>query len=62
MSLVQLLVVLIVLGLALWLINNFLPLQPPIKTIINVIVVVVIIVWLLSAVFGIGDIYIGPRK
>jgi hypothetical protein len=62
MSLIQLLVVLIVVGVVLWLVNNYIPMQPPIKTIINVVAVLILVVWLLSAVFGIGDLYIGPRK
>jgi hypothetical protein len=52
MNLIQLLVVLVVVGVILWLVNTYIPMQPPIKTIINVIVVLFVCLWLLSA-FGI---------
>jgi type IV secretory pathway TrbD component len=58
MPLVSVLVVLIVAGVVLWLINTYVPMQPPIKTVLNVIVVLVLCLWLLS-LFGIGDIYVG---
>lgn len=52
MPLVQLVIVLIVVGVLLWAINNYIPMQPTIKKILNVVVVIVVVVWLLS-VFGI---------
>jgi hypothetical protein len=55
MSLISLIIVLIVIGFVLWLINTYIPMQPPIKNIVNVIIVLVVILWLLSAV-GILDI------
>jgi hypothetical protein len=58
MPLVSLLVVLIVVGVILWLVNTYIPMAPPIKTVINVITVLVLCLWLLS-LFGIGDIYVG---
>ena len=54
MPLVSVIVVLVVLGVVLWLINTYVPMQPPIKTIINVVVVLVICLWLLSLVGVIG--------
>ena len=54
MSLITLVLVLIVVGVVLWLINRFIPMQSTIKKILNVVVVVVVILWLLSA-FGIID-------
>jgi hypothetical protein len=51
MPLIQLLIVLVVVGVGLWLINNFIPMQGTIKTILNVVVVIAVILWLLSA-FG----------
>ncbi|MCX7124697.1 MAG: hypothetical protein NTU49_02895 [Gammaproteobacteria bacterium] len=47
--------VLIVIGILLWLINTYIPMAKPIKTILNVVVVLCVIFWLLS-VFGIVDI------
>jgi hypothetical protein len=52
MSLISLLVVLIVVGVILWLINTYIPMDAKIKKILNVIVVIVVIIWLLQA-FGI---------
>lgn len=54
MSLLTVLVVLIVAGLLLWLVNNFIPMDRKIKTILNVVVVIVVIIWLLRS-FGIID-------
>jgi hypothetical protein len=52
MSLITVVVVLIVVGLLLWLINNYIPMDRKIKSILNVVVVIAVIIWLLQA-FGI---------
>jgi len=52
MSLISLLVTLIVIGVLLWLINTYIPMDGKIKKIINVVVVVCVVLWLLS-VFGV---------
>lgn len=52
---IQLLVVLVVVGVVLYLINNYVPMAAPVKTILNVVVVVGLIIWLLR-VTGIIDI------
>jgi hypothetical protein len=52
MSLISLVVTLIVVGVLLWLINTFLPMDGKIKKIINVVVVICVVLWLLS-VFGV---------
>jgi hypothetical protein len=44
---IQLLVVLVVVGVVLYLINNYVPMAAPIKTIINVVVVLAVCIWLL---------------
>ena len=49
MPLVNIVIALIVVGVALWLINNFIPMASSIKTILNVVVVVAVAVWLLKA-------------
>lgn len=55
MPLIQLILVLVVVGVILWVINSYIPMQSTIKKILNVVVVIVVIIWLLS-VFGlIGD-------
>ena len=52
MPLLTILVVLIVAGVLLWLVNNYIPMDRKIKSIFNIVVVVVVIAWLLK-VFGI---------
>ena len=52
MSLISLLVVLIVVGVILWLINTYIPMDAKIKKILNAVVVIAVILWLLQA-FGI---------
>jgi hypothetical protein len=49
MPLLQLVLVLIVVGVALWLVNNYIPMASSIKTILNVVVVVCVAVWVLQA-------------
>ncbi len=51
MPLVQVLVVLIVVGVLLWLVNRFVPMQGTIKSILNAVVVIAVVLWLLN-VFG----------
>jgi hypothetical protein len=52
MSLISLLVTLIVVGVLLWLVNTYIPMDGKIKKILNVVVVICVVVWLLYA-FGI---------
>jgi len=49
MSLLSIIVALIVIGIVLWLINNYIPMDQKIKTILNVVVILVVVIWLLSA-------------
>ena len=51
MPLIQLVLVLIAVGVVLWVINSYIPMQATIKKILNVVVIIAVIVWLLS-VFG----------
>ncbi len=51
MPLLQLVMVLVVIGVLLWLVNSFIPMQGSIKRILNVVVVIAVVLWLLS-VFG----------
>ena len=52
MSLVYVLLVLVVVGVILWLINTYVPMEYRIKQILNIVVIIVVIFWLLR-VFGI---------
>ncbi len=51
MSLIGLIMTLVVVGVLLWLLNNYVPMDGKIKRIINVVVVIVVVIWLLQA-FG----------
>lgn len=52
MPLLTVLLVLIVVGVLLWLINTYIPMDRKIKNILNAVVVIVVIIWLLK-VFGV---------
>lgn len=62
MPLINLVVVLIVVGVLLWLVNTYIPMDRKIKQILNIVVVIVVVIWLLQ-VFGVigslGSIRIG---
>jgi hypothetical protein len=49
--LIQVVMVLIVVGVLLWLINRFIPMQGTIKSILNGVVVIAVVLWLLN-IFG----------
>jgi hypothetical protein len=52
MPLLTIVLVLIVVGVLLWLINNYIPMQGTIKSILNAVVVIAVVIWLLQA-FGV---------
>ena len=52
MPLVHIVLVLIVVGVLLWLINSFIPMDAKIKSLLNIVVMIVVVIWLLQA-FGI---------
>lgn len=58
---IQLLIVLVVVGVVLYLINTYVPMAAPIKTILNVVVVLFVCIWLLR-VTGIVDIPMSFRR
>lgn len=51
MSIINVIIVLVVVGLILWLINTYIPMDRKIKSILNIVVVIAVIIWLLKA-FG----------
>jgi hypothetical protein len=51
MMLIQIVMILIVVGVLLWLVNRFIPMQATIKSILNAVVVIAVVLWLLN-VFG----------
>ena len=52
MSLISIVVILIVVGVLLWLVNTYIPMDGKIKSILNAVVVIVVVLWLLQA-FGV---------
>jgi len=52
MSLLNIIIVLIVIGVLLWLVNTYIPMDGKIKNILNVVVVIAVVLWLLQA-FGV---------
>lgn len=52
MPFINVIIVLIVVGVLLWLINTYLPMDGKIKSILNIVIVIAVILWLLRA-FGI---------
>jgi hypothetical protein len=55
MTLINIVVILILVGLALWLVNTYIPMAAGIKSLLNIVVFIVVLIWLLQ-VFGL----IGP--
>lgn len=56
MPLTTVIIALIVVGVLLWLINTYIPMDSKIKSILNVVVVIVVVLWLLQAFGLIGSI------
>ena len=52
MSLVTIVITLIVVGVLLWLVNTYIPMDGKIKKVLNIVVMVVVVLWLLN-VFGV---------
>jgi hypothetical protein len=52
MPLLSLLILLIIVGVVLWLVNTYIPMDPKIKMIINIVIVLVVIIYLLK-LFGV---------
>jgi hypothetical protein len=64
MTLVNIIVILILIGLALWLVNTYIPMAAGIKSLLNIVVFVVVLIWLLQVFELIGPlpIRIPPLK
>ncbi len=52
MPLLPIVVTLIVVGVLLWLVNAYIPMEARIKSILNALVIIVVVLWLLN-VFGV---------
>ena len=55
MPIISIIVVLVVVGLVLYLINTYIPMAQPVKTVLNVVVVLMLCIWVLNA-FGIVNV------
>ena len=51
MPLLNVLIVIIIVGVLLWLVNSYIPMQATVKKILNAVVVIALVLWLLN-VFG----------
>jgi hypothetical protein len=51
MPLLTVIVVLIVVGVLLWLVNNYIPMDGKIKSILNAVVVIFVVLWLLALIW-----------
>ena len=60
MPLVTIILVLVVIGAALWVINTYIPMANSVKKILNIVVVTVLCLWLLQT-FGVIDSIRGIR-
>lgn len=56
MSLLTILIVLVVVGVLLWLINTYIPMQGTIKSILNIVIIIAVVLWLLQAFHLIGSV------
>ncbi|MFO7827415.1 MAG: Thivi_2564 family membrane protein [Bacteroidales bacterium] len=54
MPILTIILVIIGVGVILWLVNSFIPMQRTIKGILNVVVIIILVIWLLK-VFGVLD-------
>ena len=58
MDILTILLVIVVVGVLLWLVNTYIPMQPTVKGILNAVVIILLVLWLLDA-FGIIEIFGG---
>jgi len=52
MPLISLVIVLVVVGVLLYVVNRFIPMEANIKSILNAVVIVAVILWLLAVFLG----------
>ena len=55
MPLINVVVTLIVVGVLLWLVNSYIPMDGKIKNILNIVVVIAVVIWLLHAFGRLGE-------
>lgn len=52
MDLISFVIVLIVVGVLLWLVNTYIPMDVKIKKILNIVVVIAVVLWVLGVFLG----------
>lgn len=65
MPLLNVVITLVVVGVILWLINTYIPMQSTIKSILNAVVVIAVILWLLygfGVINGSGNVHMPMVK
>lgn len=60
MDLISLIIVIVVIGVILWAVNQYVPMDAKIKQILNIVVVIALVIWLLTVLLGgVPNIHIG---
>jgi hypothetical protein len=62
MPLIQVIVLLIVVGVLLWAVNTFIPMDARVKQILNAVIIIALVIWLLFwllRIAGLGDLRVG---
>ena len=57
MSLITLVITLVVVGVILWLVNTYIPMDGKIKKVLNIVVMVVVVLWLLNVLGVLGHLH-----
>jgi hypothetical protein len=57
MPLMQLVITLVVVGILLWLVNAYIPMQSSIKSILNGVVVICVVLWIVNLFGGFGSLH-----
>lgn len=52
MSILYILLILVAVGVVLWLVNNYLPMESIVKRLLNIVVIVILALWLLKILGG----------
>jgi hypothetical protein len=61
MPVIQLIIILVAIGVLMWAVNTYIPMEARIKQILNVVVAIAVVLWLLFDVFHIGK-YFGDVR
>jgi hypothetical protein len=59
MNLMTLIVTLVFVGVLLWVVNTYIPMEEKIKNILNIVVVVAVVLWVLTLFIDLPRIHVG---